>query len=298
MALWRRRPNLCAVALFLVVPALRLCCQTNRTFDAVITLSLPASQFYVRQPVWLSIRVVNRGTVGPHIVNRPWTQYCFVLDSQGNRLSLDTPAEESVPISRVKPGEVMEKHINLVRPYFLLGKRDPCLPPGRYSVYFHWNEVGYESLTSDTITFLVSNPKGQEYKALTLLNEGDRMYRLKKFKEFDARYEELVQKYPESMYAAGALELIFRNHLNRYGTHHREIRIKTARRLLEQYPYHVTNLGLLLYDLEETYRMDNDIPGLKACLETLVQSTPNPKLRSMAEKALRRIGDRANRAVE
>jgi len=100
------------------------------------------------------------------------------------------------------------------------------------------------------------------------------------------------------MYAAGALELIFRNHLNRYGTRHREIRIKTVRRLLEQYPYHATNLGLLLYDLEQTYRMNNDIPGLKACLDTLVQRTPNPELKFMAEKVLHRIGDRANQTVE
>jgi hypothetical protein len=124
------------------------------------------------------------------------------------------------------------------------------------------------------------------------------MYRLKKLTESDARYEELVQKYPESMYAAQALELIFRNHLNQYGTHHREIRIKMARRLLEQYPYHATNPGLLLYDLEETYRMNKDIRGLKACLDTLVQSTPSPEIKSMAEKALRRIGDRANQTVE
>ena len=145
---------------------------------------------------------------------------------------------------------------------------------------------------------LVSNPEGQEYKALKLLNDGDRMYRLKKLKESDARYEKLVQKYPESMYAAGALELIFRNHLQRYGTHHREIRNKTAKRLLEQYPNHAMNLGLLFYDLEETYRLNHDIPGLKAYLDTLIQSTPNPDLKSMAEKALHRIMDLADQRAE
>jgi len=263
--------------------------QVLKSFNTTIQIRTQEDRFYTRQPVWVTVCIENKGTNGPGLVNVPLDKQFIMEDSQGNRLPVNVDRGESGSSRRMRSGEIIENKVNVIRTFYLLGKRDPYLPSDEYTVIFHWEEEGYRCLSSNKISIVVTDPKGDEFKALNLLNNGDRHYRLKQLEKSDECYLKLVEKYPESMYAANGLELIFRNHLNRYDGEHQAIRIKTAKRLLEEYPEGHYHMSWIFFELEDDYRRQNNLKGLGDYMEFLRNKTPSSEIKSMAEKVLRRI---------
>ena len=258
-------------------------------FKTRVTLRPQRTGFYTRTPVWIFIRIENNDPDGPRLVNCPLDDHFFISDEAGNPLSLGSPQNRCRSGRRMQLGEVLEDSGNVSKSYFVIGKRDPFLPPGRYRVQFQWLEPGHALLASDPVTFQVSDPKGDEKKALRLLHLGDRHYRLKELKASDDCYRKLVEKYPHSMYAANALELLFRNHKNRYHREDAHIRMHTAKRLLEDYPEAEFNIGSILYTLEEDYRREDKIEEFMSYLGHLMDKQTNPRFVAEMEKTRRRL---------
>ena len=144
-------------------------------------------------------------------------------------------------------GSKDQHHYTLYR----LGKRDPYLVPGDYTVVFVWEEPGYEPIRSDAVNIRVMDPKGREGHALRLLNEGDTHYRLGRIRKSDANYERLVQRYPESVYAAPALEVIFRNHQDGMDRVHQSRRLDSAIKLINDYADCDFNMVRMCFEIED-----------------------------------------------
>lgn len=263
--------------------------QVLKSFHTTIQIWTQEDRFYTRQPVWVKIRIENKGTDGPGLVNVPLDKQFVMEDSRGNRLPVNVDREEPGSSRRMRSGEIIENRVNVIRAFYMLGKRDPYLPPDEYTVVFRWEEEGYQCLSSNKISIVVTDPKGDDFKALNLLNNGDRHYRLKQLDKADECYLKCVEKYPESIYAANGLELIFRNHLNRYDGEHQAIRIKTAKRLLEEYPNSHYHMSWIFFELEDDYRRQNNLKGFLEYMEFLRTKTPSSEIKSMAEKGLKRI---------
>lgn len=276
-------------AIYLLCTPFAFCQQKLKTFDTKITIWTEKEQFYTRQPVCVSIKIENRGLVGPCLMEVRLEPHFVIKDGEGNRLDFSRPVDKSSFGPRLKPGDVVLKEVNIIKTFFRLGKRDPYLIPGEYIVTFMWEESGYEPLVSNTVSIIIADPAGDELKALNLLNNGDMKFRLKELKESDECYDKLVEKYPNSIYATNALELKLRNHENRYGAEHLEIRIKVAKRLLENYPDRRFNKDRVFYELEEGYKERNDLEGLRTYLEELGQKTLDSVIKSRTERVIRRM---------
>ena len=277
------------VSLFILICLPCLNAQIWIPFDTEISIWTEGERFYARRPVWVFIRIINRGALGPRIAGIPLLSHFVILDAEGNRLSMEPRPDDLQNSAQMRAGAVIEQKVNIAKSYFVLGQRDPYIPPGRYEIQFTWEEPEHDPLVSNTVNIIISNPKDDELDALKLLNEGDKMYRLKKTKASDACYEQLVERFPNSMYAADALDLVFRNHLGRPGAYHREVRMRTAKRILENYPDSEKNFSVLFYELEQDYRAAKDLTGFEDYLKTLAGQTPNPAVQFLAQKALRRV---------
>jgi len=265
------------------------CQQKLKSFNTKITIWTVKEQFYTRQPVCVSIKIENGGMIGPCLLHVRLESHFVIKDSEGNRLDFSRPVDKYSFGTRLKPGDVLLKEVNIIKTFFRLGKRDPYLIPGEYVVTFMWEESGYEPLVSNTVSVTITDPVGEELKALKLLNTGDMKFRLKELNASDECYDKLVEKYPNSIYAANALELKLRNHENRYGAEDLEIRIEVAKRLLENYPDHRFNKDRVFYELEEGYKERNDVKALRTYLEELGQKTLDEGIKSRAERVIRRM---------
>ena len=223
--------------------------QDLRKFKTEVCLFVEKDTVFTRQPVWATLRIMNGDRPGPKIDVHGLTKQFIIREKSGLVLAF-LPDEPALHTARLNPGCILEERLNIITPYYRLGKRDPYLVPGEYTAVFVWEEPGYEILLSDSVHITVCDPSGKENRALKLLNEGDRHYRLGDIQKSDLFYERLVQRYPNSMYAAGALDLKFRNHDRRMGQDHERIRMKVAVKLIDEYGEGMFNITRMFYELE------------------------------------------------
>jgi hypothetical protein len=189
--------------------------------------------------------------------------------------------------SPMSPRSVLEERINIITPFYRLGKRDPYLVPGDYDVVFIYESQGYEPVRSNTVSVCVRDPRGREGRALELLNEGDTQYRLGEIRKSDGCYERLVRKYPESLYAPSALELIFRNHDDRMGPEHRAIRLHAAVRLIDGYRHSEFNTVRMIYELEEALDRGMISDSMRSVILRW-KDHPQPEVRRFVRGTMRR----------
>ncbi len=257
-------------------------------FRTQVFIEMGKKDFLVRQPVWINIRIVNEDEEGPRLLNCPLSRFFVIQDKTGNRFYPETESGAVSDYQRLPEGEKRDR-VNILSSYFRIGARSPHLNPGFYRVWFEWNEPGREPLLSDTLTFNVIHPEGEDKKAFGLLQKGDNQYRLKNIEESDAFYQRLVEKYPHSVYAAPALELLLRNHINRFGAEDRRVRERTVKKLFEEYPDADFNMDRALYELEEVYRGRKDVASLKRYLEKLLPESSGTVLYEKTEQMLMRL---------
>ena len=224
--------------------------QHLRRFDTKVELRTEKTSVITRQPIWVNIRIQNGTRPGPKIDGRALEKHFIIREKNGLILNPASEGSES-GIYPMEPGSLLEARINIITPYYRLGKRDPYLVPGDYTVVFVWEEPGYEPIRSDAVNIRVMDPKGREGHALRLLNEGDTDYRLGRIHKSDANYERLVQRYPESVYAAPALELIFRNHQDGMDRVHQSRRLDSAIKLINDYADCDFNMVRMCFEIED-----------------------------------------------
>lgn len=259
------------------------------SFDTKVEIVVIQERVFTRQPVWVNLRILNRSGEGPRIGGIPFETIFQITDSEGNRYGPVASFESQSTGPRMKPGELRAERVNIIKPYYRLGKRDPYLMPGDYRASILWTEDGYEALVSNTVRFKVEDPEGDEYDALQLLNDGDTKYRLKRQRQSDAAYEKLLRKYPRSLYAPNALMLLLRNHAGRYEADDKKMRIRAAKQLLEEYSDRYFNCDFVMYQLEECYRSNGNLSGLKDYLERLMSQPIHPETKHRVSVWSRRI---------
>ena len=206
-----------------------------KTFQTQVTIETPKSQYLSREPVWIQIDIRNLLSHGPMLIGQPLHSLFHIQDENGFEFEPHTLQTSSYSLRRMNTGERIAQKINVIRNFFRLGRRHPYLPPGKYKITFYWKEEGHHPVSSNVLHIEISAPHDMEKKAFKLINAGDTHFRLQEISKSDAQYLELVKKYPESVYAPQALELILRNHTGSFGKTHQEMKHNVLKKLLENY---------------------------------------------------------------
>jgi hypothetical protein len=188
-----------------------------KTFQTQVTIETGKDHYLCREPVWIRIDIRNMQSAGPNLVGQSLHAFFHIQDANGFEFEPQAMHPSSYPLRRMKSGERISKKINVIRNFFKLGRRHPYLPPGKYGIVFQWREKGYHPVSSNIIHIEISDPQNLEKKAFELINAGDNHFRLHEISKSDEQYLKLVQRYPGSVYAPQALELVLRNHAGSFG---------------------------------------------------------------------------------
>jgi hypothetical protein len=150
------------------------------------------------------------------------------------------------------------------------------LPIGKYTITASF-ETGHGLITSNTLTFSVTEPQGEELYAYQFFTKATLKRDLEK-------NDELVSMYPNSIYAIEALRM----ETMIYGVH-KEEKLKffnAAKMLIEHYPLHGAAMDAFN---EITNKDDSIIPlqdKIKLC-KNIIEKFPDTKIGKKAKQLLK-----------
>ena len=248
-----------------------------------IELQLFKTQYLLREPIWARCKVTNVGT-------EPGRFYfdnldALVIKDSTGQVYPCSMAIERVPIT-IKPGQTLEKEGDLLSYYgepeskFRIQR---YLLPHKYVVYYELDQtVGSEEYRvyakSQTDTFEIVQPKGDELYAMNLLKQSHDLRIQKKHKESLDKLKELIQKYPKSTHylyallkAAGNLEA-WHDLIKRFPDSREAVRA-------------VGSIAL-------TYEYKKDKQGYIRAMNYLIKEYPNSDIAREAENFLKHVRDK------
>lgn len=195
-------------------------------------INLNKSVYLLREPIFLTTSVRNTGKEGVPMIPRD-INGLLLKNSKGEvipphtyvsgcrfiaiEVKSDGTEEVHTEVNVAEPETVSFKYtFDILRYYGITEdkRRDPpYLPPDEYTVQnvhylYKWKdkEKGErEELRSNVVKFKVIEPTGFEKEACELLREGYILRKNKQAEEAMNRYNEIIEKYPNSIYASSAL---------------------------------------------------------------------------------------------
>jgi len=256
-----------------------------------IGLELFKTKYLLREPIWARFKVTNVGSEAGK----------FYFDNVDALVIKDSKGEVypcSVYIERfaitIKPEQTLEKQSNILQYYGTPENKFKIhryLPPEKYSVYYELNHcVGSDSYRvkakSKTHTFEISDPKGDELKAMNLLKESHDLFIEKKYNEAISALNKIIEHYPKSVYAPYALLEV--SSIYNLALEDSAKALEIYRRLINDFPNSgeaIARLSSLIY----YYKTKPDKPGLITYLNDLIKKHPDTEVAKEAQKELAKL---------
>jgi hypothetical protein len=179
----------------------------NHNLELELNLKLYKNKYLVREPVWIEISVTNVGKNKGEFCFASW-EGIKIRDSKGKDYS--SPAHIDRGVIDIEPGETLKKHFNVFAFGFGVSHADRnrgpfYLLPEKYTVSYHLDQKdqtdGSPEAEEVMDTFEVVEPKGEEAEALNLLLNSYDLKIQKKYRESTEKLQELLERYPNSVYA-------------------------------------------------------------------------------------------------
>jgi hypothetical protein len=255
-----------------------------------IEIWIDKGEFLTHEPIVVHYTVANVGDSTAYL-NFHMIEEDFVIeDENGNRYRSHIRGTYGGG-QLFAPGETYTGNLDIGGRYGVNGI-------GEYTCYVHSYPffcLDAEFLNSNTIEFKVVEPKGEEKKALHLFLEAEKLMwarseaggpDLAKKELGFFNYQELVDKFPKSVYAPKALRAAIGAYL--HSREHRRRVIPVCLRLIEEYPnsyYWASGFSHLI----GTYEVEKDKAGAMKSMQELIHKHPNTKISERAEYWLERI---------
>jgi hypothetical protein len=236
-------------------------------------LILYKNQYLLREPIWVKVQVTNVGS-------EPGRFSYINIDGLKIQDSNGTPYPCRLFIDRapttIKPG-TFDKQFNILNWYGV--KEDTFqvrfyLAPQKYQIYY---DVGY-GVRSESDSFSVLEPKGDEIKAMNLLKESYDLQTQRKDNESLGKVKELVQEYPNSHYYVYALLLSAGGLEDWYN-------------LIQRFPESREAIQAI-GSIALTYENRKDKHGFEDAMNNLIQKYPNTDIAKEAKDRLNRMNDK------
>jgi hypothetical protein len=248
------------------------------------------SEFFLHEPIPVHYEVKNISDSTVHVIFGMIQEDFVIRDAQGRGYSTHLRGT-FMGGDPLRPGESHHAALDISGQYKIVNV-------GEYTCYLYTCPsavLHFPWTRSNTIKFKVIEPKGDERKALDLYLEGEKLSwarskvggpdSTKKELGF-SKYQELVDKYPNSVYAPIALRsAIF---VYAYSPQYREKIIPICLRLIESYPnsyYWASGFSHLI----GTYEVLKDKAGAIKTIKELIEKHPNTKISERAEYWLEKI---------
>jgi len=257
----------------------------------LITISTEKDHFLSQEAIWIFINFVNTTKDTLRINRSALREGLRVGAIQGPRVPKYLRGS-GIPTSFVVPGDSLFALVDLNTYY---GTRGGVyhgwrfIPKGGYRVYI---KLPSYRITSDTVEITVSEPEGEELKALNLLTEGMKLSetvggeRKAAIAKAYKKFEELVEKYPHSLYAPKALDEAAGCYM--YVSGEEEKALQKFRELLEKYPESPYYL-LAIACIEVIYENDKDKAGALREMKELMKKHPNSKIADRVRRGIQYI---------
>jgi len=276
------------VSLFLTVATMYGQTNNEGPYLNLITISTEKDHFLSQEAIWIFINFKNTTKDTLRIDRTTICEGLRVGAIQGPRVPKYLRLS-GIPSSLVVPGDSLFDLVDLNTYYgttggLYIGWR--FIPTGHYRVYI---KLPSYRIISDTIEITVSEPEGEELKALNLLTKGMKLSetvgdeRKAAIAKAYKKFEELVEKYPHSLYAPKALDRAARCYI--YVSGEEEKALQKYRELLEKYPespyYKSALTGVYVI-----YWNNHDKSGLRREMNQLIKKHPNSKISEGAKKSI------------
>lgn len=193
------------VFITLVVLTAPLCAEENIKFE----IRLDKDTFLEREPIWVDMYLINEGNES--VTLQCLELYCqmltvYLVNSVGDTVEYSGYVTDGVPPAgpTIRPGETYTYGINLSES-FGKGFREYIPPPLRYLAKDAYTlQMTHNKVLSNRIEFTVLEATGSEKHACDLIKKATRSGF--KYYHDDVHlvvdiFEELLQKYPNSVYA-------------------------------------------------------------------------------------------------
>ncbi|MGB8656274.1 MAG: hypothetical protein WCE90_00635 [Candidatus Zixiibacteriota bacterium] len=237
-------------------------------------LILYKNQYLLREPIWIKVQVTNVGS-------EPGKFEFVNIDGLTIKDTIGTIYPCKFAIDRfpvnINPGQTFEEQFNILTSYGV--KEDTFwvrfyLPPEKYQVYYQVED----GVRSESFSFSIMEPGGDEIKAMNLLKESYDLQIQKKDKESLGKLKELIRVYPKSQYYVYALLLSAGGLEDWYD-------------LIQRFPDSREAIQAI-GSIALTYEYKKDKQGFIDAMNSLIQKYPNTDIAKEAKDRLNRMDDK------
>lgn len=253
------------------------------------------NQFFVYEPtlVHYEIKNVSDSTLLLALLRE---EHFVITDNEGKTYQSHLKGT-SMGVDHLKPGESRYGGVDICRRYGVasIGEYSCHLdlaPPAQ--IY----PAPYERTKSNTIKIEVIEPEGDEKKALDIFREAeklkysrDRMHGGRDLKKADLsflKYQQLVNKYPTSVYAALSLDCALGVYEFSANLEERRKIIPVCTKLIENYPNSLY-FASAFSSLADVYQVVKDKEGAIKIMHELIEKHPDTGISERAEYWLEKI---------
>jgi tetratricopeptide (TPR) repeat protein len=249
-------------------------------------------QFFVQEPIPVHYEIKN--------ISDSTIRLCFTMiyedfiikDEQGRGYAPHIRGSYGACRDSLKPGEIHQARLD-VSGYGLKNI-------GEYTCYIYTqpsNVLHFPWTKSNTIKFKVIEPTGEEKEALEMFIEAGTVETVeeenqgrcpKRGEPEFLRYEALVEKYPNSVYAPLALREAIGIYFYSRDLQERRKIIPVCKRLIENYPNSLYFASAFM-SLVDVYEILKDKEGAIKTMQELIEKHPNTKISERAEYWLEKI---------
>jgi tetratricopeptide (TPR) repeat protein len=248
-------------------------------------------EYLTREPISVHYKVKNVGDKPVIMIFHALKGYFKIKDQQGREYPNMFSFSYAFISDSLKPNESFEGSEGIDARY---GIRQP----GEYTCYLETPKwVNTPVTKSNEIKIKVKDPEGEEKKALELYLEAEKLKYgkdeqgrkdLKKRELGFLKYQELVKKYPNSIYAPLSLKAAIGVYFYSRDLAERRKTIPLCSKLIEDYPDFYDFAGTFT-DLVHTYEILKDKAGAINTMKELIKKHPNTKISERAEYWLEKI---------
>ncbi len=189
------------------------------------------------------------------------------------------------PTHSLRPGETHRFYEDILFTYTIY----EGLPVETYFCFMTLHQYLGEMITSDTVQFVVKEPTGFEKDAQRLFIEAQKLsWSTGKSDQAFAVYQQLIRKYPNSVYVPGAVYGAALCYLYSDSTEKKKTSVAMYVNLIENYPdfLSVSRYFLPIYSI---YLSMKDKAGATKTMQELIEKHPDTKISERAEYWLEKI---------
>lgn len=247
--------------------------EAHSTGPFEIKISSDKEEYLTREPILVRYEIKNLTDSSIGLALSDLNEYFSILDDSGReRVNNHLAVDYFFPPDTLKPRQTLHGGQEIANRYQIR-------EAGEYSCSIHFG-----GSNSNILRILIKIPQGDERKASDMLLEADSLA----FCRLGfLMYQELADRYPNSVYAPLALAGAIRVYQYSDCEAMKKV-IPVCRRLIENYPNSIYFMSAFT-TMVEAYQIMKDKSGAKATMNSLIKKHPNTIISEEAKRRLEQI---------